>query len=198
MTSFSLKVCAGVIMAMLTFSGNVIAEEVAPQEKQSAGDIYDAHVKDLTDDQKAELAKLEADFMPTMEPDSVILSTAAKLQYCSDTSAEFRARDSEYAAAFIKWRDKVNEWQHTLWEPHLARRSQIDYVPQDVLANYYEYKGKLFLVLGAQLTQVAREAGGFEKVDCAGLGRQLLSGTKPTKWKLQPAQPPQNTSKTPE
>lgn len=198
MTPFSLRICAGVIVAVLALSGKAIAEEAEKQDKQTAGEIYDAHVKNLTNEQKAELAKLEADFMPTMEPDSVILGTAAELQYCSDTNAEFRAKDAQYAAAFIKWRDKVNAWQHTLWEPHLARRSQIDYVPQDVLGNYYEHKGKLFLVLRVQLAELARELGGFKKVDCAALGRQLLSGTKPTKWKLQPARLPENAPKTAE
>jgi len=186
------------------FSVAATAEEVptpAPAEapaKKSSADIYREHFQTLSDAQKAELERLERDFTVTLQPDITILQTGTQLQYCRDTNPEFKAREADYASAFIVWRDKVNAWQHTLWEPLQARRRSMDYIPQDVLGNYLEYSARLFLILGKQLIDLGRDTGGFKDLDCLALGEELLSGTKPTQWELAQEKDPENQPKTAE
>ena len=90
----------------------------------------------------------------------------------------------------------MNAWQHTLWKPLQARRSRMDYIPQDILGNYLEYSARLFLVLGKQLIDLGRDAGGFKDLDCMALGQELLSGTKPTQWTLEQEKSPENGAET--
>jgi hypothetical protein len=193
---------AALLSCAVHFSVPAAAEEAPAQvpaeapAKKSSADIYYAYVRTLTDAQKAELEQLEKDFMVTLQPDIAILSTGTQLQYCSDTNPAFKAKEAEYGPAFIAWRDKVNAWQHTLWKPLQARRSRMDYIPQDILGNYLEYSARLFLVLGKQLIDLGRDAGGFKDLDCMALGQELLSGTKPTQWTLEQEKSPENGAET--
>lgn len=140
-----------------------------------AKEAYEEAIKDLTEEQKAELAALESEFAKTMEADMQIFHRAAQMEYCLTNDNFFKA-DTNNVKAFVEWRKNMKAEQEKQWSAHKTKRRQIKYLKPYILDGYYRYQEKLLRMMGAAVAKVSYDNGAFNDTDCDALSKKLKLG----------------------
>lgn len=145
-------------------------------QMRRAKENYDAAVKDLTPEQKAELEALDAEFASTMEIDMQILYRSAEMEHCLTHDNFFKA-DQKNIKSFVDWRQEMLKIQEKRQNEHKMKRIKLKYIKPFILDRYYVvYQTKMLKMLGLAVTKNAYESGAFAKTDCDDLALRLKQG----------------------
>jgi hypothetical protein len=135
---------------------------------------YDDAVKNLTDEQREELKRLDAEFSATMDADMRILHRSAEIEYCLSHDGFFKADRGRHVQGFVEWRDKLREGQKAAQAEHMKKRYKVGFVPAHVLNNYYLYQQKMLSRVGLALVRQQMQQGLYAGTDCELLASKLL------------------------
>jgi|GEM_PF-2012907 len=145
------------------------------QMKKALAD-YKAATAGLSAEQTARLTDIERGFSDVMAPSTAVLATSADIKHCLGTDDAFAKKVDSYQQAYVTWRDGQNALHKERWRVHKDARSKIDFVDQDVLDQYYVFRGKVVLYVATAMNQKAAESGAREGLDCAALAQLIDEG----------------------
>lgn len=137
---------------------------------------YEEATRNLTPEQLAELAALEAAFAATMETDMKILHRSAEMEHCLTHDGFFKADKNRHVKAFVEWRKAQKDAQEKLWNAHRIERAKARYISIVVLNEYYIYQSKLLRMIGMALARQQMQDGAFKNTDCDLLAKTLAAG----------------------
>ncbi|MFN7113095.1 MAG: hypothetical protein ACK4PK_01915 [Alphaproteobacteria bacterium] len=184
-------VLAAAVAGALSLSARAdlaVPEQTAPQITEPAPEMpmddqmrrakaaYEEAIKDLTPEQLAELAALEAKFASSIEVDMRIFHRSAEMENCLTHDGFFRADKNRHVKAFVDWRKAQKDEQERLWNAHRVERAKARFISIVVLNEYYIYQAKLLRMVGIALARQQMEAGAFKATDCDLLAKTLAAG----------------------
>lgn len=145
-------------------------------QMRKARDDYHAAIEGLDEEQRAALKALEAEFSATMEADMKILHRSGEMEHCLRSDRFFQVDKNNHVQRFVDWRKTLKEEQRKQQSIHRAKRGRIDYVPQQVMNEYYVYQAKMLMIVGNTLARQQMQAGVFARTDCDDLAQRLRKG----------------------